>query len=313
MGSSPATPANQQKKYNMDLDLSQYFIVEEKPVFNLSIKLVIPSGCGMKCPFCFNLLNKNTAVYDKEAFLNNFIDSLNHIIDTAGPQRSISLDITGNEPTHDIGLFIATMQKINSIKHRFNKIVLTTNGENLSKFDVLKHVGDVVNFVNLSVHHYNESERCKAFGVQPIDSLFYGHIIDVLHNYNIKVTAVAVLYKELNTTFVTFVRNFAIWAKKFRFDNIRIRSNFYKKDDFFTRYMNDTTFGNEIIRAEGLNTKYLDVDGMEVILLQGVTSLIGHVVGVEAVVDDDGKPYIDYGKCYPFNSKYIEHVYVLKK
>ena len=112
MGSSPATPANQQKKYNMDLDLSQYFIVEEKPVFNLSIKLVIPSGCGMKCPFCFNLLNKNTAVYDKEAFLNNFIDSLNHIIDTAGPQRSISLDITGNEPTHDVGLFIATMQKM---------------------------------------------------------------------------------------------------------------------------------------------------------------------------------------------------------
>lgn len=296
----------------MELDLNDYFIVEEKPVFNLSIKLVIPSGCNAKCPFCFNLLNKNTAVYDKKVFLDNFIDSLNHIIDTAGPQRSISLDITGNEPTHDIGLFIATMEKINSIKHRFNKIVLTTNGENLSKLDVLKYVGDVVDFVNLSVHHYDESERFKAFGIQPIDSIFYGQIIDALHSYNIKVTAVAVLYKELNTTFVTFVRNFAIWAKKFRFDNIRIRSNFYKTDDFFTRYMNDTTFGNEIMRAEGLNTKYLVVNGMEVMLLQGVTTLIGHVVGVEAVVDDDGKPYLDYGKCYPFKGKYIEHVYVLK-
>ena len=297
----------------MDLDLSQYFIVEEKPVFNLSIKLVIPSGCGMKCPFCFNLLNKNTAVYDKEAFLNNFIDSLNHIIDTAGPQRSISLDITGNEPTHDVELFKATIQKIKSIRHRFNKIVLTTNGENLTDRDVLESVCEVVNFVNISVHHYDFSKRYQAFGAPPMDQARYGYINSMLHGAGIKVTAVAVLYKELDTTFVTFLRRFIDWVKYYGFDNIRIRSNFYKKDDFFTRYMNDTTFGNEIIRAEGLNTKYLDVDGMEVILLQGVTALIGHVVGVEAVVDDDGKPYIDYGKCYPFKSKYIEHVYVLKK
>ena len=296
----------------MDLDLSQYFIVEEKPVFNLSIKLVIPSGCGMKCPFCFNLLNKNTAVYDKEAFLNNFIDSLNHIIDTAGPQRSISLDITGNEPTHDVELFKATMQKIKSIRHRFNKIVLTTNGENLTDRDVLESVREVVNFVNISVHHYDFSKRYQAFGAQPMDQARYGYINSMLHGAGIKVTAVAVLYKELDTTFVTFLRRFIDWVKYYGFDNIRIRSNFYKKDDFFTRYMNDTTFGNEIIRAEGLNTKYLNVNGMEVILLQGVTTLIGHVVGVEAVVDDDGKPYLDYGKCYPFKGKYIEHVYVLK-
>lgn len=297
----------------MELDLSQYFIVEEKPVFNLSIKLVIPSGCGMKCPFCFNLLNKNTAVYDKEAFLNNFIDSLNHIIDIAGPKRSISLDITGNEPTHDVELFKATMQKIKSIRHRFNKVVLTTNGENLTDMDVLESIHEVVDFVNISVHHYDFKKRYEAFGTKPMDDGRYGYINSVLHGAGIKVTAVAVLYKELDTSFVTFLRRFVDWVKFYEFDNIRIRSNFYKTDDFFTRYMNDNTFGNEIIRAEGLNTKYLDVNGMEVILLQGVTTLIGHVVGVEAVVDDDGKPYLDYGKCYPFKGKYIEHVYVLKK
>ena len=297
----------------MDLDLSQYFIVEEKPVFNLSVKLVIPSGCGMKCPFCFNLLNKNTAVYDKEAFLNNFIDSLNHIIDTAGPQRSISLDITGNEPTHDVELFVTTMRKIRSIKHRFNKIVLTTNSENLNDRSVIKSMSGVVDFVNISVHHYDLNKRREVFGTSRLfEQDRYSVINSLLHSAGINVTAVAVLYEELDTTFVAFLKNFVHWVRYFGFDNIRIRSNFYKSDDFFTRYMNDNTFGNEIIRAEGLNSKYLNVEGMEVILLQGVTTLIGHVVGVEAVVDDDGKPYIDYAKRYPFKSEYIQHVYVYR-
>ena len=297
----------------MDLDLSQYFIVEEKPVFNLSVKLVIPSGCGMKCPFCFNLLNKNTAVYDKEAFLNNFIDSLNHIIDTAGPQRSISLDITGNEPTHDVELFLTTMRKIRSIKHRFNKIVLTTNSENLNDRSVIKSMSGVVDFVNISVHHYDLNKRREVFGTSRLfEQDRYSVINSLLHSAGINVTAVAVLYEELDTTFVAFLKNFVHWVRYFGFDNIRIRSNFYKSDDFFTRYMNDNTFGNEIIRAEGLNSKYLNVEGMEVILLQGVTTLIGHVVGVEAVVDDDGKPYIDYAKRYPFKSEYIQHVYVYR-
>jgi hypothetical protein len=45
-------------------------------------------------------------------------------------------------------------------------------------------------------------------------------------------------------------------------------------------------------------------------MLMGVESLITHVVGVEAVVDDDGKPYLDYGKEHTFMNEYVKHVYV---
>jgi hypothetical protein len=47
-------------------------------------------------------------------------------------------------------------------------------------------------------------------------------------------------------------------------------------------------------------------------MLKGVESLVDHVVGVEAVVDDNGLPYLDYGKQYPFSKDYIEHIYIKK-
>lgn len=292
------------------INLNDYIIAEETPEFNLSIKLVIPSGCGMNCPFCFNKLNANTAVLDKEGFMKNFINSLNAIIDAAGPKRSISLDITGNEPTHDVVLFKKIMVHLKEIKHRFNKIVLTSNGENLS--NLAYDIKGVVDFVNVSVHHYDFEARYYAFGCPDkyLTESMYQAINDVLHECGIKVTAVAVLYKELNETFVSFLRKLSNWCTKMHFDDIRIRSNFYKKDDFFTRYLNDNTFGGEIIRAEGLNSKVITVKTRQILLLQGVPSLIGHVVGVEAVVDDNGLPYIDYGKEHPFEKRYIDHVYV---
>lgn len=292
------------------INLNDYIIAEETPEFNLSIKLVIPSGCGMNCPFCFNKLNANTAVLDKDGFMRNFIYSLETIIDAAGPKRSISLDITGNEPTHDIDLFKNVMKCLKNIKHKFNKIVLTSNGENLRA--VAPDMNGVVDFVNISVHHYDFEGRYTAFGCPDhyLTEGMYQYMNSTLHGYGIKITAVAVLYKELNETFVSFLRNFSSWCTRMHFDNIRIRSNFYKKDDFFTRYLNDNTFGGKIIRAEGLNSKMINVNGQDVLLLQGVPSLVGHVVGVEAVVDDNGLPYIDYGKEHPFEKRYIDHVYV---
>ena len=63
----------------------------------ITIKLVIPCGCNAKCPFCYN--KDKSMNYDKQQFLNNFIDSLSDIIQKIGNKNPISVDITGGEPT----------------------------------------------------------------------------------------------------------------------------------------------------------------------------------------------------------------------
>jgi uncharacterized Fe-S cluster-containing radical SAM superfamily protein len=297
----------------MKLNLNDFVIVEDIPQSNLSIKLVIPSGCTKKCPFCFNQLNKETKTYDKNVFLANFQDSLLQIVKEArrrNSDRSISLDITGNEPTNDIKLFDEVIRRIWEIKPLFNKIVLTTNGQNLLLVDDLAK--QVLDIVNISVHHYDREKRCKAFGTSFVfNQLDYKEMISSFGLWK-HFTCICVLYEKLDCDFKHFVFNLVGWARGAFFDDIRLRSNFYKEDEFFTDYINDDSYGGDIERKEGLTSKVFYVGDMQVTMLQGVESLVDHVVGVEAVVDDNGLPYLDYGKQYPFSKDYIEHIYIKK-
>lgn len=299
------------------VDISKYIIVEDKPQFNLSIKLVIPSGCSMRCPFCFNNLNRGTATHEKNVFLKRFIQSLMTIVNTArsvNPNRSISLDITGNEPTEDVDFFINIIDNIREIRGHFNSVVVTSNGKGMFICEELcNKMKDVVDIVNLSVHHYDFTLRFNAFGkprdFMNIDS-YYMKINHRLNSIGIKTTAVSVLYKKLDEPFENFIVKFVEWCKVIGFSDLRLRSNFYAIDNFFVDYLNSTTFVGKINITAGLTSKKFEVYGFSVLMLMGVTSLIPYVVGVEAVVDDDGLSYIDYGKEYPFIDDYVKHVYV---
>ncbi len=296
------------------INLQNYLIVEDEPKYNLSIKLVIPSGCNMNCPFCFNNLNKSTALHDVERFKNSFMYSLKKVIDTArqyNPKRSISLDITGSEPTLSKDLFVYVLEQISTIREKINSVVLTTNGVNA--LELADHMKGIVDIVNISVHHYDIEKRKESFGTSIEDRISYSYyrsLVKKLKEYNIKVSAVSVIYKKLGETFSDFIENFTIWCKSLGFDDLRIRSNFYSKDCFFIDYLNCAKFKGEITIARGLTTKRFTNHGFNITMLMGVETLIGSVVGVESVIDDDGNPYIDYGKQHPFTKEYVKHVYV---
>ena len=76
----------------------------------ITVKLVIPSGCNAKCPFCYN--KDKQVSYDKEQFLYNFMASLDNIITLIGNKNPVSLDITGGEPTLDIELLKDVLIKL---------------------------------------------------------------------------------------------------------------------------------------------------------------------------------------------------------
>lgn len=296
-----------------EINLNKYIIVERTPSFNLSIKLVIPSGCNKLCPFCFNKLNRETASYSVNTFKRSFVDSLLQVVNTArkfNPNREISLDITGNEPTFDVELFTFVLEKIKRIKYLFSKVVLTTNGQNI--LYVCEQMRGVVDIVNVSVHHYLPSERVNAFGCYGIhsDDKYYKNIVKALKNAGIHTTAVAVIYKQLEEGFECYISTFSKWCKMIGFNDIRLRSNFYEDDDFFVEYMNDERFDTTPIVVSGLWSKKFNVNGIDVLMLKGIKSLISNVVGVEAVVDDNGLAYIDYGKEYHFKEIYVKHIYV---
>lgn len=296
------------------VNLQNYVIVENEPNFNLSIKLVIPSGCGMSCPFCFNNLNRATAKHDVEEFKANFIASLRRIVMVAksyNPKRTISLDITGNEPTFDKELFKDVLIEIKNIRTFFDSIVVTSNGMHVA--ELADYMKGIVDIVNISVHHYNPISRKNAFGLYNegiLSKEYYDTIVAALKKNDIKVSAVAVLYKKLETSFEVFIKNFVKWCKDRGFEDLRIRSNFYAKDGFFIDYLNDATFGGVPFVTKGLVTKKFTHEDFNITMLMGVESLITHVVGVEAVVDDDGKPYLDYGKEHTFMNEYVKHIYV---
>jgi pyruvate-formate lyase-activating enzyme len=296
------------------IDLQNYVIVERTPYFNFSIKLVIPSGCNMNCPFCFNILNRETAKHDLDNFKRNFMTSLLNLVECVrkhSPNRTISLDITGNEPTLDVNLMIYVLGEIKKHRDLFNTVVLTSNGTHI--IDLASCMNGVVDIVNISVHHYDEEKRKECFGIKRKNILtyeYYSNIVRVLKTEGIKVTAVSVLYKELDMPFKEFIGNFTEWCKCLGFNDLRIRSNFYSKDSFFLNYLNDENIIGFTNVAKGLVTKKLSHNKFEITMLMGVESLIGHVIGVEAVVDDDGLAYLDYGKKYPIIDDYIKHIYV---
>ena len=271
---------------------------------NLSVKVVLPTYCQARCPFCFNNLTKETQMHDFDMFFNNLLKSLDMILDNIN-ERKVTLDITGNEPTYNIDKFKEFMEILKSYKDRLGRVILTTNGYNLNK--CMDSMTDIVNIVNFSVHHYDYLLRKEIFNTSNIpNDEELKEIVNFFDNYNIKSTAVAVLYKKIDN-FMSFYDNFVSWSKDIGFKDIRFRSNFYKDDDFFKEILS-LKFDNQTINNEdALITKIVKDNNFEVRFLKGVDDLTKYVIGAELVIDDDGMCYIDYNKINKVNNDNINY------
>ena len=279
---------------------------------NLSVKIVIPSYCQAKCPFCFNKLTVSTQKHNYGEFLDNLDKSLDMITDNID-KRGITLDITGNEPTFNIFLFMKLMNQIKLYKEKVSRVILTTNGFRI--YDCIDYMEDVVDIVNISLHHYNYDKRKKIFGTSSIpNDVELRNIVKKLKEKNITATAVCVLYEDIGN-FNNFYDKFTNYAKDLGFKDVRLRSNFCENDSFIDDYL-EAVFPNQSMNElGGLTTKIItDNSGFETRILKGVPDLTEYVIGAELVIDDNGKCYIDYNKRYPVdnnNIKYFNNFYIL--
>jgi len=278
----------------------------------LSVKIVLPCYCQAHCIFCFNNLTICTQKHNYEEFFSNLSDSLDLIFNNID-NRPISLDITGNEPTFDVEVFSKLMDVISNYKSRAQKVVLTTNWFKLKT--CLQYMKNVVDIVNISVHHYDYETRKQIFWTSLIpDNNDLKSIIKSLKDDNITCTAVAVLYQNIEN-FKEFYNNFMSWAIDLGFKDIRMRSNFCANDKFIDDII-DTKFEVDDVNVlNGLTTKIITDKntGFETYVLKGVEDLTDYVIWAELVVDDDGKCYIDYNKRYAVNDsniKYFNYFYL---
>ena len=277
----------------------------------LSVKIVIPAFCQAKCPFCFNNCTIETQKHDFDMFFTELRKSLDMVFTL---NRSVSLDITGNEPTFNIPMFEKLMYVLREYKNKTYKIVLTTNGFHLK--ECLPSMAGVVDIVNISLHHYDENVRkneiLRTKYIPTNDEL--SEIIKTGNECGITFTAVAVLYKKFEN-FKNFYNKFVNFARTTGFKDIRFRCNYVEQDEF-TQVVMNTKFDNyRVEKLKALHTIYIDENGFDVRIMAGVPDLTEIIVGPELVIDDDGKTYVDYNKRFVVTNENVgafNYIYIFK-
>lgn len=288
-------------KYMLDI-LSKY-IYREEFKDTISIKLLIPGGCNAKCFFCYG--NGYSCKNKKEfqiQFLENFLYSLERIILEIGDKQEISLDITGGEPTLDSNFLIQVLGKLRTfyLLKRIKKVTLTSNGFKLK--EVIPSLKGVVDYVNISIHHYDKSKREKIFGAKTFTNDEYKEIVLKLIDNDIVPTAVAIIYEEIEN-FAKFRDNMISWSEDIGFSGIRFRKNVYWKDEnSFRKYKNITIKNCNFKYIQGQDTtnltwcKLKTKTGFLVYFISGVEDTTKVSLGAEFVINDDGIGYVDFDK-----------------
>ena len=269
----------------------------------ITIKLVIPGGCNAKCPFCYNKDKKMTC--NKAQFLENFIPSLDNLLNEIGDKNEVSVDITGGEPTLDYEFLIQVLTKLReyNIKSRVLRTTMTTNGVNLDK--VIPYLEGVIDYINISIHSHKCEERYEITGMK-LTEYNYFQLVQKLKAVGIDTSASAVIYKDI-PNFNSWRDDFIFWARTNGFKAIRFRCDvFWKDSEIFDNYLLSAKYDNrfDVITYENTTDSHWlrlrdKETGFRVFFLHGVldTSLL--TKGIEYVIDDDGKCYCDYYKRIP--------------
>jgi len=130
-------------------------------VIDPNFSIIMPTGCNAKCSFCFWKPKKASRDWSQK-----LLQTLAKL-----PEQFWQISITGAEPTSDFLLLAGTLRKIKRYKHKFPKVVLTTNGYKLAKFlaDPKRYelFGQVVNHVNISRHHWKDDKNLLMFNAKP--------------------------------------------------------------------------------------------------------------------------------------------------
>lgn len=120
--------------------------------------LVLPGTCQASCKFCF--WNKN-----QQQNQAKFIHGLLQLLPTIYKYKTLS--ISGGEPSLSP---VLGMLEVLIDKSQLEKVVITTNGANLS--NILNVVASgFINHVNISRHHVNDSKNEVIFGTKALPTI----------------------------------------------------------------------------------------------------------------------------------------------
>lgn len=193
-----------------------------------NFSIVLP-GCNANCKFCF----ANDKV--KGSFAKDYLIKLDDVLSKL-PKEFYQISITGGEPTIN-KMFGEVLKVIKRHRTKFTKVVLTTNGTKL--LDNKKYIEDVVDHINLSVHHYNDGINASIFGGSyDLDSTDFEKIVDEFGSIGIDVSVNCVIDDNTSEYFaIKFIDN----AKQIGFNSVRFRkvngdNEPVKVEQFFSNY-----------------------------------------------------------------------------
>lgn len=268
----------------------------------ITVKLVIPSGCNAHCVFCYMHDPKMCMQYDRQAFLDHMIPSLEHILREIGSQNPVSLDITGNEPTYDVDLLRAVLRKLRDfeISRKVCRVTMTTNGLNL--LQVVPDLAGVVNYVNISVHDFRHQDRREIMGWSGLSDAQYLLRVNALAKHGITASAISVLYQPI-PNFKMWRDQFIAWCEEIGCIGLRFRCDAFLKDkSFFEQYMQESIADSQfevLVHEQTPDSHWCRLrrfDRFRVFFLEGVLDTSEHTKGIEYVIADDGKLYADFYK-----------------
>jgi len=293
------------KQYKEQLSSKEGWVIRDDFNNLTTLKIVIPSSCNARCKFCY--LNHEAAYNSKkEAFLDNFIDSLSYIImqlDKAN--QKFSIDITGNEPTFDIELLKKVLFKLRGsyLVSLASRITLSTNGFRLK--EAIPYLKGIVNYVDISVHDIDKTKRDSIFNTNSPSDTEYKEITTELLKHEILTSSVFVVTEEKDSD---FIEKTIEWNNKNNFYSLRVRKNVFIEDSKCFEELVEDTHSNEntkiITKEDNPDSRWsiVSYNGYLIYLLDGVEDTSKVSRGIEYVVHDDGLLYSDFGKKIPIEN-----------
>jgi hypothetical protein len=138
-------------------------------------KIIIPGGCNAKCSFCFSGDTKPTS----PTWIGGLVTALSD-----ATEDFKELNITGGEPTASPYL-IGALGVIKKYKHKFPKVVMTTNGYKLTP----EILDGAVDHLNISRHSAMDRLNQAIFGTDTVPHMHQlGNMIERCNNLGIDVS-----------------------------------------------------------------------------------------------------------------------------
>jgi hypothetical protein len=161
---------------------------------NPNFSIVLPGECNAACSFCFWEQKKSPI---KKIYLDKLAKTLDIL-----PNKFKSCSITGGEPT--ISPYFLDVLPI--LRERFNKIVLSTNGNKL--LDILrdgekgKIIYNNIDHINISRHAIDQKENDNIFSTNTLTDSQIIQTNKMLMSIGIDITLNCVHDEEIKSSFI---------------------------------------------------------------------------------------------------------------